>query len=102
MKRHGLKPGVIKIDAENFEAEVMIGAEQTICLHAPAVIMETGSAAALQAGSYLVAHDYKIFVSESGGSLSHWQASLDSANTRFKDILFVPPSRMEDILGSTK
>ena len=102
VKQHGLKPGLIKIDAENFEAEVMVGAEQTICSHAPSVIMETGSAAALKAGSFLVAHDYQLFVSEGCGSLDHWQAGLDSANTRFKDILFVPPSRMEDLMRSSK
>lgn len=99
VRRHGLQPRLIKIDAENFEAEVIVGAEQTIRSCTPVVIMETGSAAALQAGGYLLERGYQLFVSEGYGSLERWNADLEVANARYKDILFVPSARMQEFLG---
>lgn len=94
VRMHRLSPALIKIDAENFEAEVIGGAEDTITRFAPSVIMECGSDAALQAGRRLVADGYATLVSEKYGELYRWTRDLKSANERFKDILFVPSSRM--------
>ncbi|MBU0751000.1 MAG: FkbM family methyltransferase [Gammaproteobacteria bacterium] len=99
VRQNKLAPGLMKIDAENFEAEVILGAEHTLRTYAPAVIMETGSDAALQAGGRLLEMEYQVFVSEGCGSLERWSSDLASANARFKDILFVPPARVQQIVA---
>ena len=102
VRQNKLAPGLMKIDAENFEAEVILGAEHTLRTHAPTIIMETGSDAALLAGGHLIEMGYQVFVSEGCGRLEHWSSDLASANSKFKDMLFVPPSRMDGFLRSAQ
>ncbi len=85
----GLPPDVVKIDAENYEAEVIQGLMQTLTNHPPrSIIMETGSAPALEAGKKLVMHGYRVYVWDAPGILRMWSRPLEEANRRFKDILF--------------
>jgi len=94
VRQNKLASSLMKIDTENFEAEVIRGAEHTLRTYAPMVIMETGSDAALRAGSELLAMEYQVFVSERFGSIEWWSADLSAANSKFKDILFVPAPRV--------
>jgi FkbM family methyltransferase len=98
VRSHNLSPDVIKIDAENFEAEVIAGSQFILATYQPSVIMECGSEAALLAGKQLLASNYATFVSERCGDLRRWDGELAVANEKFKDLLFVPPSRMQRFL----
>lgn len=86
----GVVPSFIKIDAENFEAEVIAGLAHTLPKTRPIVLMETGSAASLTAAESLVSQGYRPHVVPRPGVVEAWQGPLDEANRRFKDILFLP------------
>lgn len=86
----GIVPSFIKIDAENFEADVIAGLADTIQKARPIVLMETGSAASLTAAESLANQGYRPHVVPRLGVVEEWQGPLDEANGRFKDILFLP------------
>jgi hypothetical protein len=90
IEEHCVQPDVIKIDAENFESEVVAGLAHTIERKPPrSIILETGSQSSLQAGNFLLANGYHVRVSNGPGHLGDWSGSLESANDRYKDVLFV-------------
>ncbi len=86
----GIVPSFIKIDAENFEADVIAGLVNTIQKARPIVLMETGSAASLTAAKSLANHGYHPHVVPRPGVVEEWQGTLAEANGCFKDILFLP------------
>jgi FkbM family methyltransferase len=86
----GIMPSFIKIDAENFELDVIVGLSKTIKKLRPIVLMETGSIASLDAAISLVNQGYVPHVVTRLGVVDEWRGSLDEANKRFKDILFLP------------
>ncbi|MBW8330068.1 MAG: FkbM family methyltransferase [Thiobacillus sp.] len=86
----GIAPSFIKIDAENFEADVIAGLANTIQKARPIVLMETGSVASLTAAGSLANQGYRPHVVPRPGVVEEWQGPLDEANSRFKDILFLP------------
>lgn len=83
-----LSPAFIKIDAENFERQVIGGLLQTVSRGRPAILMETGSAESLSAGALLLERGYGMWVSDGPRSLYRWEGRPDEANAKFKDILF--------------
>jgi FkbM family methyltransferase len=90
LDENGIVPSFIKIDAENFEADVIAGLANTIQKARPIVIMETGSAASLTAAESLAKQGYRPHVVPRPGVVEEWQGPLGEANGRFKDILFLP------------
>jgi FkbM family methyltransferase len=90
LDENGIVPSFIKIDAENFEADVIAGLANTIQKARPTVLMETGSAASLTAAESLANQGYRPHVVPRPGVVEEWQGPLDEANGRFKDILFLP------------
>jgi FkbM family methyltransferase len=89
---HNLKPKLIKIDAENYEAQIVKGLEDTLERTRPKVILEMGSANSLTAARYLLSHGYELFVSNKLGSIVPFDGRLDEANRYYKDGLFLPSS----------
>ena len=87
--RH-VQPDFIKIDAENFEAAVVQGLAETLRLKPAKVLMETGSDGSLRAGEFLLELGLKPHVTNPAGELVIWSGALAQANTRYKDILFLP------------
>jgi FkbM family methyltransferase len=90
LDENGIVPSFIKIDAENFEADVIAGLANTIQKARPIVLMETGSTASLTAAESLANQGYRPHVVPRSGVVEEWQGPLDEANSRFKDILFLP------------
>lgn len=86
----GIRPAFIKIDAENFEADVIEGLMLTIQKARPIVLMETGSPASLSASEFLVGQGYRPHVVVRPTVVEEWTGDLDEANRRFKDMLFLP------------
>ena len=89
-KQELILPSVIKIDAENFEAEVIGGLTETLSRSHPRVLMEAGSELAIQAGRVLLDLDYQMLVSHQPGVLMLQKDSVEEAIVRNKDVLFVP------------
>lgn len=85
---HRLAPAFVKIDAENFEREVIAGLAGTLTRYRPMVLLEAGSQGSLAAASMLEAQDYQLLVSDRPGSLHVWSGDAAAANARFKDLLF--------------
>jgi len=98
-KRESLQPTVIKIDAENFEAEVIAGFRESLDKSHPHVLMEAGSTEALDAGRVLFGLGYKLFISERPGDLRAVGDEVEAALARYKDVLFVHSSSIESFLS---
>ncbi len=86
-----LRPQFIKVDAENFEDHVVSGLGDMLATIKPTILLETGSPQGLAAARNLLEFGYRPRVSEGAGSLNEWNDSIESANARFKDILFSAP-----------
>lgn len=99
LREHGVEPTFIKIDAENFENEVIIGLRESLLRSKPTILMESGSEAALAAGSWLCDSGFAVLVSEEPGSIVEWSESIEAANARFKDLLFCTPERAKQLIG---
>lgn len=99
-KRELIQPSVIKIDAENFEAEVVGGLAETLLRSRPRVLMETGSEQAIQAGRALLDLGYEVLVSNQPGVLTLQKDGVEEALVRNKDVLFVPAAQMAKFMGS--
>jgi hypothetical protein len=79
VRRHRLRPAVVKIDAEGHELAVLEGTSETIASHRPAVLCELirPTAAALQ--KYFLSIHYRGF-EVSSGSLAPLSDSVVAAN----------------------
>ena len=84
------QPDFIKIDAENFEADVIQGLAATLRAKPAKVLMETGSEGSLHAGEFLLELGLRPYVADHAGELNLWSGELAEANARYKDILFLP------------
>ena len=98
--RESLRPDVIKIDAENFEAEVIGGLMETLSRSRPRVLMETGSEQAIQAGRALIDLDYHVLVSRQPGALTIQTDRVEGALVKNKDVLFVPGENAGEFVRS--
>ena len=91
LTRHAVRPNFIKIDTENFEEQVVSGLAETLKKDRPKIILECGgSPFSLRATQALVSMGYSPWVSNGLNSLFSWQESLELANSKYKDILFLP------------
>lgn len=99
-ERESVWPDVIKIDAENFEAEVIGGLAETLSRCRPRVLMETGSEQAIQAGHALLALDYHVLVSNQPGVLTLQENGVETALVEYKDVLFVPAEDVGEFVRS--
>jgi|SRR5215472_7029748 len=99
-KQELIQPSVIKIDAENFEAEVVGGLAETLLRSRPRVLMETGSEQAIQAGRALLDLGYEVLVSNQPGVLTLQKDGVEEALVRNKDVLFVSAGQMAKFMGS--
>ena len=97
-ERKGIHPALIKIDAENFETEVIDGLAETLARSHPRILMETGSAQAIRAGKALMDLDYHVFVSTQTGVLTLQKDRVEEALIRHKDVLFVHGPQMTKFL----
>lgn len=84
------RPTFIKIDAENFEENVIKGLLTTICRRATKILMETGSDCSLNAGSLLMAAGLRPHVLGPDRKLTACHDEWAVANFKYKDILFLP------------
>jgi FkbM family methyltransferase len=98
-ERESIQPTVIKIDAENFETEVIGGLAETLSWSHPRVLMETGSEQAIQAGLALLDLDYQVLVSTQPGVLTLQKDGVEEALIRNKDVLFVPAAQVTEFMG---
>ncbi len=85
-----LHPDFIKIDAENFEADVIKGLAATLRDKPAKVLMETGSDSSLRAGEFMIEIGLRPHVAGPLGELNVWLGDYADANMRYKDILFMP------------
>jgi FkbM family methyltransferase len=97
--REVFHPTVIKIDAENFEEEVIAGLSETLARFHPRVLMETGSEQAIQAGLALLDLDYQVLVSTQPGVLTLQKDGVEEALIRNKDVLFMPATQITEFMG---
>jgi FkbM family methyltransferase len=97
-ERESIRPTVIKIDAENFEAEVLGGLCETLSRDSPRVLMETGSEQAVLTGRVLLDLGYQVLISELPGVLEWRTDGLEEALIRHKDVLFVPADQVRDVM----
>jgi FkbM family methyltransferase len=95
-RARGLIPDFIKIDAENFEHAVVNGLQGLLEQSQPVVLLEAGSESALAAGRRFEELGYRVVASDGPGSLHAWNGTLESANARYKDLLFVPRGRLTE------
>jgi FkbM family methyltransferase len=98
-QKESIRPTVVKIDAENFEAEVIGGLYQTLAQFRPRVLMEAGSEQAIQAAQDLFDLDYRVLVSHQPGALSLQKECIEEALLRHKDILFVQAAQVDELTG---
>lgn len=87
--RH-LQPDFIKIDAENFEADVILGLIRTLTTKPTKVLMETGSESSLRAGELMLELGLRPNIADETGSLKQLPGDFTEANRLYKDILFLP------------
>jgi FkbM family methyltransferase len=97
-ERESIQPTVIKIDAENFEEEVVSGLVRTIEGSRPLVLMETGSEGAIRASRVLFDLDYRLMVSDQPGVLKLQKDCIDEALIQNKDVLFVPATETSQFM----
>jgi FkbM family methyltransferase len=99
-EQESIRPTVIKIDAENFESEVINGLRETLSRSHPRVLMEAGSEQAVQAARVLLSCDYRVLVSHKPGVLELPTDGVEDALLRNKDVLFVPAAQLGKFIGS--
>lgn len=90
LQARGIVPSFVKIDTENFEADVISGLNRTLKITRPRVLLEAGSSSSLEAAETLSALGYRLYVAQCPGAVEPWIGTLAEANSRFKDILFLP------------
>ncbi|NJP07933.1 MAG: FkbM family methyltransferase [Chloroflexaceae bacterium] len=90
-----IRPDLIKIDAEDYEYQIVLGLQQTLQRCHPHIIMEAGSTHTLNAGHLLLDLGYHCFISCGLGHLMPWYGPLAEANATYKDLLFCHPHRAD-------
>ena len=93
----GLAPGFLKIDAENYETEVLQGAARQLDSHRPTLLLEAGSPRAADLASTLAAAGYRAFSTSTAGELRE-VADAAEAGARFKDVLLASGDRASRLL----
>ena len=92
--QHGAAPGFIKIDAENFETEVLQGAAGLLESSRPTLLLESGSARSAGLAASLTRVGYRAFSTERVGELHELDDAAAGA-LRFKDVLFATGARAD-------
>jgi FkbM family methyltransferase len=88
--KNQLKPDVIKIDAENYESNVIKGMFNTIKLYHPKIIMEIGGQGAENVIESLIEMNYKPHVTvKDTGELKEWLGTISELNDNYVDALFI-------------
>lgn len=85
-------PGFVKIDAENYEDQVLAGAVDLLDRQSPTLLLEAGSEAAAGIADRLAQRGYRAFVAPQPGSLVE-RADAAEAARRNKDVLFAAGDR---------
>ena len=88
VRERGIAPDVIKIDAENFEDQVIGGLLDTLAAYHPRLILEVGEKAAFEASKRLLALGYTPYVCSAQQSVEPWRGPIEEANARRRDLLF--------------
>ncbi|MFN7752493.1 MAG: FkbM family methyltransferase [Pseudomonadota bacterium] len=91
-RQRGMIPGFLKIDAENYETQVLEGAGELLERHAPSLLLEAGSDAAACLAQALAHQGYRAFVAPLPGQLIACEDAADAAR-RHKDVLFAAGER---------
>lgn len=94
----GAVPRFIKIDAENFEPEVLEGAAGLLESARPSLLLETGSDRAAKLAASLARSGYRAFSTHKAGELSELSDAADAA-LRYKDVLFAAGETAARILA---
>jgi FkbM family methyltransferase len=92
--KHGAAPGFIKIDAENFETEVLQGAAGLLASSRPTLLLESGSEQSAGLAASLARAGYRAFSTDRVGEL-HELADAAAGALRFKDVLFATGARAD-------
>jgi FkbM family methyltransferase len=95
---NGLTPQFIKIDAENFETEVLQGASRQLASARPTLLLEAGSPRAAALAASLAMSGYRAFSTTVPGELTEIADAAD-AGARFKDVLFACGERAARLPG---
>ena len=90
----GTVPGFVKIDAENFEPEVLAGAAGLLQSARPSLLLEAGSARAGELADSLARAGYRAFSTDEPGVLSELPDAAGAAR-RCKDVLFAAGARAD-------
>jgi len=92
----GTVPDFIKIDAENFEPEVLRGATGLLESARPSLLLEAGSPRAGELAASLARAGYRAFSTDEPGMLSEL-ADAAAAARRCKDVLFAAGARADRV-----
>ena len=90
----GAAPGFVKIDAENFETEVLQGAAVLLASSRPTLLLESGSERAAELAASLAGRGYRAFSTECVGEL-HELPDAAAGALHFKDVLFATGARAD-------
>lgn len=90
----GVAPGFVKIDAENFETEVLQGAAVILASSRPTLLLESGSERAAELAASLAGRGYRAFSTDRVGELNELSDAAAGA-MRFKDVLFATGARAD-------
>lgn len=93
----GAVPQFIKIDAENFETEVLQGGAGLLSSARPTLLLESGSARAAELAASLARDGYRAFSTERPGDLIELPDAAAGA-LRYKDVLFASGPRAGELL----
>lgn len=96
--RESVVPNVIKIDAENFEIEVIRGLQGVLTKYRPHILMETGSSQSVEAGKFLVERGYAMLIGAAFETLKVQSTPIEDVLMKNKDVLFVHSTSLTKIL----
>lgn len=99
--QRGLAPGFIKIDAENFETEVLDGAAHVLRTGHPTLLLEAGSPRAAALARRLGDEGYRAFATAVPGRLDEFADMADAA-LRHKDVLYARGDRASRLLACAR
>lgn len=99
-RQHAAVPQFIKIDAENFETEVLQGASGLLASARPTLLLESGSPRAAELGASLARAGYRAFSTQRAGELLELPDAAAGA-LHYKDVLFASGQRADELLGRT-
>jgi FkbM family methyltransferase len=93
----GVTPQFIKIDAENFEPEVLRGAARLVGAARPTLLLEAGSERMAEVASSLASAGYRAFSTLEPGRLLEMPDAASAAR-QYKDVLFCADARADQLL----